>query len=95
VPSRDWIRRSPRYWTRCSKRHGGCGNEISPSSETAWMLPPGKSTRLRFYFLCGRCASKVGLPLPVGEQVAPVTFQWDASKWQDVKTLQLPPGDRD
>jgi len=70
----EWIRRSPRYWTRCSKRHHGCGAEISPSSETAWMLPPN-GKRIRFYFLCGRCAREVGLlSQTVSSTIAPQTF---------------------
>jgi hypothetical protein len=67
----EWIRRSPRFDARCSKRHGGCGDPISPSRETCLALPPN-GKRVYWHFLCGRCALKLGiLPQKVGAHIEP------------------------
>ena len=75
----DWIRLTPKYWTRCSKRHGGCGGEISPYQET-WALP-SDGKRVRFYWLCSKCAKKRALVTPVRQCHEPLTFNRPA--WWD------------
>jgi hypothetical protein len=88
MASSEWIRRSPRFDAWCSRRHGGCGDWISSRSETSMMLPKG--TRRRFYWLCGKCAARLG----IREVIQPIKPPpYDPSR--DVKLRQLPPGDRE